>query len=240
MKKLEFKGNVIELNVCLASYDELESIKDGDYDSDYIRDEMGGNIFTQYNIELTSGGVFIDDNNNIIKLKHLPIYCSNIGEPLLSLNEIDTLGIIEAISELYGDDFDSVYDKISNNGQFENMKCIDNDLLEIFRRAISVNVDGSDIENLVSVKNIENGIFDIIIPEGFDINLPMCIGTHEIEFTGEQIGTVIMQYNNGKILASQLEIELDSSTTESSSIYVMTELEVDDDGRIMSDEFDEI
>lgn len=238
MKKLYFKGSLIELNVSSIDEDDLEGFREGDYDSDDIRDGDMENIFNQYNVELESG-IFKDEDDNIVDIKFIPIYCSNIGEPLLELKELWSDDIIETISDSYGEDgFDTVYEELSNNGQFKDGTFIDPVLLETFRDMISVNEGEPDI--LVSSKSIEDGDGEIIIPDEFDKSKPICIGTHEIEFTGDQIGTVIMQYNNGKLLVRPLEFELESSTTEYTDIYYMVGIEVNSNGRIMSEDFDQI
>jgi hypothetical protein len=242
-KKLYFKGHLIELNVSSIDEDSLEGIRDGDYDSYDVRDEMP-NIYMKYNVSLDNG-VFLDEDDNVVKVNYITMYASNIGEPLLKFDSssLDVGGLIETIASSYSEDeFDKIFDALDDSEQFKSDRCLDSNIIEIFNAEFAMHKDDAsdEFEVLASVKTTEKGFAEIVIPEGFDTKLPMSIATHEIEFTGEQMGLLIMQYNNGKLLVSPLEVELESSDTISTEIYYMEDIEDNGCGRLCSDNFDEI
>jgi hypothetical protein len=243
MKKLYFKGQLIELNVSSIDEGILDGIRDGEYDSYDVRDEMP-NIYMKYNVSLDNG-VFLDEDDNIVDINYITMYASNIGEPLLKFDSsyLDVGGLIEAIASSYSEDeFDKIYDELDDSEQFQNDKCLDSNIIEMFNSEFAMHEDDASeyFEVLASVKSTEKGFTEIVIPEEFDTSLPMTIATHEIEITGEQMGVLIMQYNKGKLLVSPIEVELESSETISTEIYYMSDIEDNGEGRLCSDDFEEI
>jgi len=245
MGQLNYEGRIAELNVSSVTEDELEGIRDGDFESDEIRDEMN-NIHMCYNV-IMDEGKFLDENDDEVEINYSTIYCSNIGEPLLRCSQWGFDMVIEMVSDAYGEDgFDAVYDTLKGNGQFdEDLNVIDEDIIEKLNRFFTVYGSSEDeddeefIENVASVISTEKGDLSIEIPDSFDMSKPITIGTHEVEMNGYQIGVFIMQFNNGKLLFEQIDPELDSSTTKGTDIYYMANVE-DDDGRMLSDDFDEV
>lgn len=243
MKNLHFKGYAVELTVVHVNDEEFDSIQNEEVDSYEVRDEMNA-IHSLYNI-LPEEGTFFDENDNEVEVRFVTLYVSNIGEPSgklydISFDDLADGGFAEHIDLK---EWDGIQSKLINAKQFvkdedDQVVLSDHDIKETLEREICGN-DLEDIEILVSVVSVEKGYWEIEIPEGFDLNKPITIGTHEIEYSGHQVGAFIMQYNNEKLLLDTLTSELDSSDTKSTVIFGMTDIEYDE-GRLMSDEIDEI
>lgn len=245
MKNLHFKGYAVELTVVHINDEELDSIHNGEVDSHDVRDEMKA-IHSFYNI-LPEEGTFFDENDNEVKVNFVTLRCSNIGEPTGKLypTGFDDIadGFLEHVDS--SEEWDEIQTKLINAKQFvkdENDQAVlsDPDIEKTIKREIFRN-DLEDIEILVSVVSVEKGYWEIEIPEGFDLNKPITIGTHEIEYSGHQVGVFIMQYNNEKLLFDSLTSELESSGSETKStvIFAMTDIEYDN-GSLVSREINEI
>ncbi len=244
MKKLFFKGKAIELNVVNVSDDEFESINDGEVDVEEIRDEMDV-IYTLYNI-IPEEGEFLDEDDNPVEIDTTTLYGSNIGEPLGDLYNYtydDLSWGFESHIEDEGEKVEEAQVKLVENKQFIDedgeLILVDSEIKKLFQRRMATSTDLYDVEQLVSVVSTEEGYWEIEIPEGFDLSKRITICTHEIEHKGIEAGLIILQYNNGKLLTDELVIELDSSETEETEVFSMTEIEYDGT-RLMSEEIDEI
>jgi hypothetical protein len=256
MKSLHFKGHAVELTIVHVNDEELDSIHNGEVDSHEVRDEMNA-IHSLYNI-LPEEGIFFDENDNEVEVNFVTLYCSKIGEPFEKVSELlfdDMAGFLADFGVIYGDAMAiamaqeggigvEIQAKLINAKQFldndedDDIVLSDPDIEKTIERVIC-GKDLEDIEILVSVISVEKGYWKIEIPEGFDLNKPITIGTYEIECSGQQVGAFIMQYNNEKILLDTLTSELDSSETKSTVIVAMTDIEYDK-GFLESVEINEI
>lgn len=242
MKKLYFRGKAVELTVVNVDDEELERINEASVEVDEIRDEMN-QVYSLYNI-LPEEGTFVDENDEEVAIEFVTIYASNIGEPLGKLYDYTFDDLAEGFAaHIDIEEWDSVQSKLVEKKHF-----VDNDgevvlsdakIKETFTNAFCAE-DLEDINQLVSVISVEDGVWEIELPEEFDTDQPVAIGTHEIEYNGFQIGAFVMQYNNEKLLLDELTSELESSDTEGTEVLVMTEIEYNEEaGRLMSEEIEE-
>lgn len=232
MTKLFFKGYLAEICIFSADEDEVERINEQDYGIEDIRDKLK-NIYSFYNI-ITNEGIFQDENDIVLTLKHSSVHCSNIGEPLLNVDRFYGDSLMEDVSDSYGaEEFYSVYNVLNQNSQFDD-KYITDQKIDNQMRSLFCIGDDVLIENVVSVITIEKGLVEISIPEKFDINKPITIVSHEIECKNIHVGQFLTQFNNGKLLMEPLEINLHSSVTKTNDIYYMSRIEIEE-GRIVGD-----
>ena len=241
MGKIYFSGRIAELNVSSINDEELELIQDGECDSDVVRDEMT-NIFMCYNA-IVGEGEFIDEEDDEIDVDFMPIYCSNIGEPALDTTTFYGEDIIDHFADvLGGDSYDEFFEKLKNNGQFnEDMEIIDPELVSVLKSAYSVHgEDSEDIEHLASVVSIEKGDLYYDVSEEIDVEDHFLIGTHEIEDTGTQIAVIIIQCVDGKIKMEELEPELDSSSTQYTTVYYMNDVSTEEGHRFTFEDYGEV
>lgn len=242
MKSLYFKGYAAEVTVVNVDEEEFDSIQNEEVDSYEVRDEMNA-IHPLYNI-LVEEGTFLDENDNEVEVNFIPLYCSNIGEPIENLYPLSFDELAEGfLADVDIEEWDEIQTKLINAKQFvknedDEIVLSDPDIKKTMQNMMCVD-DLEGIETLVSVVSIEKGYWEIEIPEGFDLNKPIAIGTYEIEYSGQQIGAIIMQYNNEKLLLETLINDVDTSQTKSTVILTMTDIEYNE-GRLMSDELDEI